>query len=37
MFEFYSRSITLVSVFHKLLEIFQKVFFNLFKTKLKSC
>ena len=33
IFQFYSRSITLVRVFHKLPEIFQKVSFNFSKKK----
>ena len=33
VFQFYSRFITLVRVFHKLREIFQKVAFNFSKKK----
>ena len=33
IFQFYSRSITLVRVFHKLREIFRKVSFNFSKKK----
>ena len=36
IFQFYSRSITLVRVFHKLLVIFQNVSFNFSKKKKKQ-